>query len=83
LRHNNHFLGFSRAGAYGVEQLMEDLRTIPAGVTEIALHPSMADRTPYPKLHGNRERLALLNDDLPERIEQLGIELTTWENIRQ
>lgn len=83
LRHNNHFLGFSRAGAYGVDELMEDLRTIPVGVTEIALHPSMADGAPYPKLRGNRERLALLNDDLPERIEKLGIELTTWENIRQ
>lgn len=83
LRHNNHFLGFSRVGAYGIDELMEDLRTIPAGVTEIALHPSMADGAPYPKLRGNRERLALLNDDLPDRIKQLGIELTTWENIRQ
>lgn len=83
LRHNDHFLGFSRAGAYGVEELMEDLRTIPAGVTEIALHPSMADGAPYPKLRGNHERLALLSDELPDRIERLGIELTTWENVRQ
>ncbi|MGE0129233.1 MAG: carbohydrate deacetylase [Blastocatellales bacterium] len=81
LRHNNYFLGFTRAGGYGIEELMKDLRTIPAGVTEIALHPSMTDGYPYPNLHGNRERLALLRDDLPAWIKQLGIELTTWEDI--
>lgn len=83
LRHNDHFLGFSRAGAYGMEELIGDLRMIPIGVTEIALHPSMVDGAPYPKLCGNRERLALLSDDLHDRIEQLGIELTTWEKITQ
>jgi predicted glycoside hydrolase/deacetylase ChbG (UPF0249 family) len=83
LRHNNHFLGFSRAGAYGVAELIEDLRMIPDGVTEIALHPSMVDGAPYPKLRGKRERLALLSDDLYCQIEQLGIELTTWEKVTQ
>ncbi|MBO0723442.1 MAG: ChbG/HpnK family deacetylase [Blastocatellia bacterium] len=83
LRHNNNFLGFSRAGAYGVAELIEDLRMIPEGVTEIALHPSMVDGVPYPKLRGKREHLALLSDDLPYQIEQLGIELTTWEKVAQ
>ncbi|MBO0720456.1 MAG: hypothetical protein J2P41_06530 [Blastocatellia bacterium] len=61
----------------------EDLRIIPDGLTEIALHPSMVDGVPYPKLRGKREHLALLSDDLPCQIERLGIELTTWEKVAQ
>jgi predicted glycoside hydrolase/deacetylase ChbG (UPF0249 family) len=83
LRRNNHFLGFSRAGAYGVAELIKDLRMIPDGVTEIAPHPSMVDGGPDPKLRGKRERLALFSDDPHFQIEQLGIELTTREKVTQ
>ncbi|MBO0858588.1 MAG: ChbG/HpnK family deacetylase [Chloracidobacterium sp.] len=82
LRHNNNFLGFNRAGGYGVAELIDDLRMIPDGVTEIALHPSMVDGTPYPKYQGKREHLALLSDDLHCQIEQLGIELISWEKVK-
>jgi predicted glycoside hydrolase/deacetylase ChbG (UPF0249 family) len=83
LRHNDYFLGFRRVGAYGVSELIEDLRRIPNGLTEIALHPSIKDGIPYPKLNGNLERKALLDDSLPGRIKQLGIELTAWSTITQ
>src|SRR5215475_3781509 len=82
LRHNNHFLGFNRAGGYGVPELIEDLRMIPDGVTEIALHPSVVDGTPYPNYQGKREHQALLSDDLHRQIERLGIELISWENLK-
>ncbi len=78
LRHNDYFLGFMRAGAYGITELVADLQTVPNGLTEIALHPSVKDGVPYPKLHGDRERKALLDESLPDRIKQLGIDLTTW-----
>jgi predicted glycoside hydrolase/deacetylase ChbG (UPF0249 family) len=83
LRYNNQFLGFKRAGAYGITELIEDLRYIPNGLTEIALHPSVEDGVPYPNLSGSRELRALLDDSLPDRIKQLGIELTTWSRVTQ
>lgn len=78
LLHNDYFLGFMRAGAYGTREIVADLRTIPNGLTEIALHPSIKDGVPYPKLYGDRERKALLDSSLPDRISELGIALTTW-----
>ncbi len=83
LRHNNHFLGFKRTGAYGFDELLSDLKTLSTGVTELALHPSVADEAPYPGLFGNRERQALLNSALPDILAELEIELTTWSNIAQ
>src|SRR5205085_10393703 len=68
LHHNDHFLGFKRAGAYASAELLADLRRLPAGLTEIALHPSLNDGVPYPHFLGNRERLALLDKSLPEHI---------------
>jgi predicted glycoside hydrolase/deacetylase ChbG (UPF0249 family) len=82
LRHNDHFLGFKRAGAYGLKELVDDLRTASPGVTEIALHPGTRDESPYPKLFGNRERLALLDASLPDRLAAIGIEITTWRDLQ-
>ncbi len=81
LRHNDHFLGFKRAGLYGLEALLADLKTLQPGVTEIALHPSTADNVPYPHLLGDGERRALLSSSLPEQCAAQGIELTTWREI--
>ncbi|MEO6725300.1 MAG: ChbG/HpnK family deacetylase [Blastocatellia bacterium] len=81
LRHNDHFLGFKRAGAYGLKELIADLRIASPGVTEVALHPSTQDKSPYPGLLGNRERLALLDASLPNQLAAMGIEITTWKNI--
>ena len=78
LRHNDYFLGFMRAGAYGITELVADLEAVPNGLTEIALHPSVKDGVPYPTMHGDRERKALLDESLPDRIKHLGIDLTTW-----
>jgi len=80
LTHNDHFLGFKRAGAYGLAELIDDLRTLPEGVTEVALHPSTQDESPYLNLFGNRERLALLDEALPDQLAAMGIEIITWRN---
>lgn len=79
--HNNHFLGFKRAGDYDLDALTADLRALPHGVTELALHPSTRDGIPYPHLHGDRERRALLNESLPARLAELGITLTSWKEL--
>jgi predicted glycoside hydrolase/deacetylase ChbG (UPF0249 family) len=83
LQHNDNFLGFRQVGNYGTRELLEDLRAIPNGVTEIALHPSIEDGVPYPKLRGNRELTALLDDSFPEQVKQMGIELITWRMIAE
>lgn len=79
LHHNDHFLGFKRAGVYGMAELIDDLRNLPSGLTEIALHPSTADGVPYVNLLGNRERQALLDRSWNIWLADLEIELTTWE----
>lgn len=78
LRHNDHLLGFKRAGTYELATLLDDLRAIPSGLTEVALHPSTTDKVPYAGLLGNRERQALLDPSLPGQLAEMGIELTTW-----
>lgn len=83
LIHNDHLLGFKRAGAYDLATLLEDARKIPVGLTEIALHPSTTDNVPYTGLFGHRELKALLAPSLPEHLAGMGIELTTWRAIAQ
>ena len=81
LRHNDHFLGFKRAGAYASAELIADLREIPAGLTEITFHPSTVNETPYRHFFGDRERQALLDVPIHILLSELGIELTTWGAI--
>lgn len=81
VRHNHHLLGFKRAGAYGIQQLVNDLRHLPAGITELALHPSTTDGNPYPNLYGNLERQALLHPAFPEVLAELKIAQITWNEI--
>ena len=83
LRHNDHFLGFKRAGSYASAELIADLRKLPAGLTEVTLHPSLEDGMPYPHLFGNRERRAALDESLHEQLKDAGIELTTWGAISE
>lgn len=83
LHHNDHLLGFKRAGAYKLSSLLDDLRTIPVGLTEIALHPSTTDKAPYAGLRGNRERQTLLDPSLPQHLAEIGIELITWRAIAE
>ena len=83
LLHNDHFLGFKRAGAYALPELLADVAQLRPGLTEITLHPSLADGDPYPSLHGQRERLMLLDDTLVEQLAAHNIELTTWGEATQ
>jgi predicted glycoside hydrolase/deacetylase ChbG (UPF0249 family) len=79
--HNDHFLGFKRAGGYGLQELLGDLAEISDGVTELALHPSRVDGSPYPGMSGDRERRALLDADLPRRLAAMGIERISWGDL--
>ena len=81
LRHNDHFLGFKRAGEYGLSELLTDLATLQDGVTEIALHPSRENNMPYPKLRGNDERQALLSPEFQTQLQQHKIQLMQWSEI--
>ncbi len=81
LKSNDHFLGFRRAGAYDADSLINDLALLPAGVTELALHPSTKDNLPYKNLRGDAERQAILHDEFPAHLERLGIELISWGDL--
>ena len=81
LQHNDHFLGFKRAGGYGITELLSDLPFIQEGITELALHPSTENFNPYPSLCGNDEREAVLSPIFREQLEQWNIELTQWSEI--
>jgi predicted glycoside hydrolase/deacetylase ChbG (UPF0249 family) len=81
LRHNDHFLGFKRAGGYGSDELLADLPELQPGVTELALHPSTQNFTPYPNLRGNDEREALLSPTLHAELQRLDITLIRWGDI--
>lgn len=81
LRLNDHFLGFKRAGGYGINEFLEDLPQLQPGVTELALHPSTKNFSPYPALRGNDEREALLSQSFQSEIQRLQITLTRWEDL--
>lgn len=83
LFHNDHFLGLQRNGGYRLAELVQALRIMPDGLTEIALHPSTKDGVPYPSLCGDRERQALLDNSFLAEIECLGIERWSWERVTQ
>ncbi len=78
---NDHFLGFRRAGAYDDFSLRADLKMLPNGLTEIALHPSTVDYLPYPSMQGKQELDALLAKDLHAYCASLGIEFVNWESV--
>ncbi len=81
LRYNDHFLGFKRAGEYGLAEWLVDLETLQAGVTEVALHPSRQNHTPYPTLRGKDECAALLSREFHAQLQKLNIQLMQWSTI--
>jgi predicted glycoside hydrolase/deacetylase ChbG (UPF0249 family) len=81
LRCNDHFLGFKRAGGYGLTELLADLPQLSDGVTELALHPSTQNHCPYPTLRGKDERDAVLSDHFQSALDQWQITLTNWQNF--
>lgn len=74
---NQHFLGFIRAGAYGEDEMIGDLKKLKNGVTELCLHPSLYDGVPYPGLRGELEYKALSGSRAWEQIARSEIELLT------
>ncbi|MBS1811121.1 MAG: ChbG/HpnK family deacetylase [Acidobacteria bacterium] len=81
IRHNDHFLGFKRAGEYGLAELLTDVSLLQDGITEIALHPSLENNSPYPKLRGNDERKALLSQEFQILLHEKKIQLLRWHDI--
>lgn len=81
LRHNDHFLGFKRAGGYGIDDLLLDLATLSEGVTELALHPSTKNFVPYPALRGKDEYDALRSSELQTELARLQITLISWSEL--
>ncbi len=75
---NQHFLGFQRAGRYQLPALLADVRRLPAGVTEVALHPSLADGFPYAQYQGYQELQTILQDEFLSHLQQAGVTLTSW-----
>lgn len=78
---NNHFLGFKRAGIYGENEMIADLKNLKEGVTELCVHPSLDDGVPYPALRGTLEYEALSSPKLWREIAASKIELTTWTEL--
>lgn len=78
LRTNDHFLGFKRAGEYGLTELLADVATLRPGITEIALHPSLRNYSPYAALRGDDERRAVLSPEFRAQLVQHEIQLTQW-----
>ncbi len=78
LRCNEHFLGFRQAGGYNVAKLLNDIAALPAGVTELAVHPSQQDRIPYPAYRGRGEHEALLDAHFRQSLPALDVKLISW-----
>jgi hypothetical protein len=78
---NDHFLGFKRAGSYGEAELINDIKNLEDGITELIVHPSIYDGIPYPGYGGEVEYTALLGPDLYTEILAADIELVTWADV--
>lgn len=78
LRHNDHFLGFRHAGHFTLETLRDELAALPAGLTELAVHPSMRDGVPYPDYASGQELAALLAPDFRACLTALQIKIVSW-----
>jgi len=77
----SHFLGFKRAGAYGEKDMIEDLRNLKEGITEMTIHPSIRHKKPYMHMNGELEYRALLGAKIPETIDKTDIELISWTDL--
>jgi predicted glycoside hydrolase/deacetylase ChbG (UPF0249 family) len=78
---NDHFLGFKRAGYYREDEMVNDIKDLKDGVTEITVHPSLDDGVPYPHFHGEMEYRALQGSKIWKQIEDSNVELVTWKDI--
>lgn len=81
LRTNEHFLGFKRAGGYGLPELCEDIPALAPGVTELALHPSQINNQPYPDLRGLDEMKAVCSPEFLQLLEEEKIVSVGWNQV--
>lgn len=78
LQCNDHFLGFRRAGHYTAATLLAEIASLPAGLTELAVHPSTRDGLPYAEYESGRERAALLDTSFRNGLRELEVNLVSW-----
>ena len=75
--HNDSVVGIERSGGMDERALLEALEHLPAGVTEIYLHPATASGSVIaPSMPGYRhadELAALLSPEVRSNIDRLGI----------
>ena len=78
LQCNDHFLGFRRAGHYTAATLLAEIASLPAGLTELAVHPSTHDGLPYARYKSGREKAALLDTSFHKGLRELKVNLVSW-----
>lgn len=82
LRSTEHFGGTALTGHLGFETLVETLRRVSDGVTELVVHPGRADDpNGFSGPEREREMRTLSDARLKPVLEAAGIELTTFERI--
>jgi len=83
----DHFAGFRMTGQFRTRELVELLRAIPPGTTELMCHPGRCGdalcRAPTRLKQSREEELtALISVEAREAIESTGIELTNYRALR-
>jgi hopanoid biosynthesis associated protein HpnK len=85
LRVNDHVFGLAWSGGMTADRVLQLLRYLPDGVSEIYFHPATAPTpalaTAMPDYRHRDELAALLNPALKTRIEELGIRRVTYSEL--
>jgi hopanoid biosynthesis associated protein HpnK len=83
--HNDHLFGLYDTNALGVEKLVRILAHLPAGTSELMLHPakdpSTAPRRRERALPGHEEYRALVHPRVARSVDKFGIELTSFGQL--
>ncbi len=85
-RTTDHFVGFQMSGAYGTRELVNLLRRLPAGTTELMCHPGYCGdelRRARTRLKESRARelAALTAPEVRQVLAEEGIELTAYRAL--
>ena len=84
---NDHVFGIAWSGAMTKDRVMNLLPHLPEGVSEIYFHPAVGRSTAVaeamPGYRNSEELDALLSPAVRQRIDQLGIALTTYGDLAE
>ena len=86
LRANDWFFGKNDAGAQTTELLSRLVASLPAGTTEVGLHPAsrpwQGPHAPPADWKADAELQALTNPALASAVRAYGVELCRWADLR-